>query len=72
MAPGGRLEQQALSVVNGTEKASAKTGSTLPDLWLAMQQTVSHVTGRDKSTFMATVHIYFSYKSDRYGTKKIK
>lgn len=71
-APGGPLEQQALSVVNGSEKAPAKTGSRLPDLWLAMQQTVSSVTSRDISIFMATVQVYFSYKFWKIWNKKSK
>lgn len=72
MAPGGLLEQQALSVVNGSEKASARTGLPLPDLWLAMQQTVSRVTGRDISIFMATVQVYFRYKFWKISNKKSK
>lgn len=72
VAPGGPLEQQALSVVNGSEKALVKTGSPLPDLWLAMQQTVSHVTSRDISIFMATVQVYFSHKYWKIWNKKSK
>lgn len=47
-----------------------KTGSLLSDLWLAMQQTVSRVTSRDISIFMATVQVYFSYKFWKIRNKK--
>lgn len=67
---GGGVEQQALSVVNGSEKAWAETGSQLPDLWLAMQQTVSHVTVRHISTFMATIQVYLGYKFREIWNKK--
>lgn len=61
--PWGPPEQQALSVLNGSENAGAETGSRLPDLWPGLQhKTVSGVAGRDISIFMATVHIYLSHK----------
>ncbi len=72
VASRGPLEQQALSVVNGSEKALAKTGSLLPVLWLVMQQTVSHVTSRKISIFMVTVQVYFSYKFSKIWNKKSK
>lgn len=63
--------QGALSVVNGSENVSPQTSPGR--LWfmaLRCCRTVSRVTGKDMSIFMATVQVYFSYKFPETQRKK--